>query len=281
MLQEAADRLRDAGMEPVDPQWLESDRAADIRFAGALDEARQALVPMQAEADYVVQSAQHRRKMLLVSDMDSTIITIECIDELADYAGIKSEIAEITERAMQGELDFEGALRARVALLRGLHSESIRQCINERVRLTPGAGTLLATMRDWGAHGLLVSGGFTDFVAAVAAMAGFDSMAANQLGMAGDLLTGLVEGPIVDAAEKARQLHAARERLGLDPAQVLAVGDGANDVPMIEAAIEGGGLGASYRAKATLEAKANFAIRHNDLTALLYAQGVPRSYWKA
>jgi len=280
MLAEAADRLRDAGMEPADPEWLDTGHAADICFAGALGGAWQALMPMQVYTDFLVQPMQQRRKMLLVSDMDSTIITIECIDELADYAGIKAEIAEITERAMQGELDFEGALRARVSLLRGLHRDSIRQCIDERVRLTPGAATLLATMRDWGAHGLLVSGGFTDFVAAVVEIAGFDSMAANQLGIDGDHLDGTVKGAIVDAAEKARQLHAARDRLRLDPAQVLAVGDGANDVPMIEAAIAGGGMGASYRAKPALEEKANFAIRHNDLTALLYAQGVARDRWK-
>jgi phosphoserine phosphatase len=219
--------------------------------------------------------------MLLVSDMDSTIITVECIDELADYAGIKAEIAEITERAMQGELDFEGALRARVALLKGLHCDAIRQCIEERVHLTPGAAVLVATMKGWGAHSLLVSGGFTDFVEAVVAMVGFDSMAANRLGIEGEHLTGKVEGAIVDAREKARQLVAARIKLGIDPALVLAAGDGANDILMIEAAMEGGGLGAAYHAKPALADKANFAIRHNDLTALLYAQGVSRERWAA
>lgn len=280
MLSEAADRLREAGLEPVDPEWLDADHAADIGFEGELSGGRTALSPMETAADIAVQPVAARRKMLLVSDMDSTIITVECIDELADYAGIKAEIAEITERAMQGELDFEGALRARVALLKGLHRDNITQCIDERVRLTPGAAELLATMRGWGAHGLLVSGGFTDFVAAVVGMAGFDSMAANQLGIDGDLLDGSVKGAIVDAAEKARQLHDTKARLGIDPAYVLAVGDGANDVPMIEAAISGGGIGASYRAKAALEAKANFAIRHNDLTALLHMQGVPRRHWE-
>jgi phosphoserine phosphatase len=280
-ISEACDRLRDAGAEPAEIEWLETGRVADIGFTGDIERIRSALKPLEASLDIAVQPAENRRKMLLVSDMDSTIITVECIDELADYAGIKAEIAEITERAMQGELDFEGALRARVALLKGLHRDAIRRCIEERVRLTPGADVLLATMKGWGAHSLLVSGGFTDFVEAVVAMAGFDSMAANGLGIAGEHLTGEVEGEIVDAREKARQLVAARIKLGIDPALVLAAGDGANDILMIEAAIEGGGLGAAYHAKPALADKANFAIRHYDLTALLYAQGVSRERWAA
>lgn len=281
MLSEAEDRLRAAGAEPAGHRWLEAGRAADIGFEGGVAAVREALRALESHNDICVQPAAHRRKMLLVSDMDSTIITVECIDELADYAGIKAEIAEITERAMQGELDFEGALRGRVALLKGLHRSAIRQCIDERVRLTPGADILLATMRGWGAHGLLVSGGFTDFVAAVGEMAGFDSMAANRLGISGDYLDGTVDGDIVDAHEKARQLHLARQQLGIAPEWVLAAGDGANDILMVEAAIAGGGIGASYRAKVALEAKANFAIRHNDLTALLFAQGAARSDWSS
>jgi phosphoserine phosphatase len=136
-------------------------------------------------------------------------------------------------------------------------------------------------MKGWGAHGLLVSGGFTDFVEAVVAMVGFDNMAANRLGVEEQHLTGEVEGEIVDALEKARQLVAARMRLGIDPARVLAVGDGANDMMMIEAAIEGGGLGAAYHAKPALAEKANFSIQHNDLTALLYVQGISRERWAA
>jgi phosphoserine phosphatase len=278
-LSEAMDRLRTAKATPFEPEWLEEGRVVDISFTGEIAAARGALAPLHALIDIAVQPIEHRRKMLLVSDMDSTIITVECIDELADYAGIKSEIAEITESAMQGKLDFEGALRARVALLKGLHRGAIHQCIAERVRLTQGADILLATMKIWGAHGLLVSGGFTDFVNAVAQMAGFDSMAANQLGVEGEQLTGEVEGEIVDAMEKARLLHRTRMRLAIDPALVLAVGDGANDILMIEAASDGGGVGAAYHAKPALMEKANFAIRHNDLTALLYAQGVARSAW--
>lgn len=279
LVSEAEDRLRGTGAEPEGHHWLETEKAIDITFAGDIDAVRDALRPLESQADIIVQPSVNRRKMLLVSDMDSTIITIECIDELADYAGIKAEIAEITERAMQGELDFEGALRGRVALLKGLHRQTIQQCIDERVRLTPGADILLNTMRGWGAHGLLVSGGFTDFVAAVVDMAGFDSMAANRLGVSGDYLDGTVEGDIVDAHEKARQLRQVREQLRLPPELVLAAGDGANDILMIAAAIEGGGIGAAYHAKPALAEKANFAIRHNDLTALLYAQGVARSDW--
>lgn len=279
LVSEAEDRFRGAGAEPAGHHWLETEKAIDIAFAGNIDAARDALRSLESQADIIVQPASNRRKMLLVSDMDSTIITIECIDELADYAGIKAEIAEITERAMQGQLDFEGALRARVALLKGLHRATIQQCIDERVRLTPGADIMLRTMRSWGAHGLLVSGGFTDFVAAVVDMAGFDSMAANRLGISGEYLDGTVDGEIVDAREKARQLHQACQQLGLPSELVLAAGDGANDILMVEAAIEGGGIGAAYRAKAALEVKANFAIRHNDLTALLFAQGVRRTEW--
>lgn len=279
MLSEVADRLRESGLEPGDPAWLEQGKAADLEFAGPAEAARAALHGVEESFDICIQPATNRRKMLLVSDMDSTIITVECIDELADYAGIKAQIAEITERAMQGELDFEGALRGRVALLKGLHRDTIRQCIEERVRLTPGADILLATMRGWGAHGLLVSGGFTDFVAAVADMAGFDSMAANRLGISGDYLDGTVDGGIVDAHEKARQLHSARQKLGIAPELVLAAGDGANDIMMVQAAIEGGGIGAAYHAKPALAEKANFAIRHNDLSALLFAQGVVRGEW--
>lgn len=280
-ISEACDRLRESGAEVLETLWLETGRVADIGFIGDMGRARSALKPLESSLDIAVQSTENRRKMLLVSDMDSTIITVECIDELADYAGIKAEIAEITERAMQGELDFEGALRARVALLKGLHRDAIRKCIDERVRLTPGAAVLIATMKGWDAHGLLVSGGFTDFVEAVVAMAGFDSMAANRLGIEVEHLTGNVEGEIVDASEKARQLVAARMKLGIDPALVLAAGDGANDILMVKAAIEGGGLGAAYHAKPALADQANFVIRHNDLTALLYAQGVSSERWAA
>ncbi len=278
---EATDRLRGAGLEPGAPQSIDQGRAVDIGFTGDIPVARAALAPLAATLDLAVQPVTHRRKMLLVSDMDSTIITVECIDELADYAGIKPQIAAITERAMQGELDFEAALRARVALLKGLHHDVIGLCIAERVRLMPGAAALVATMRGWGARTILVSGGFTDFVDAVGKMAGFDHTHANRLGMTDDRLSGTVEGDIVDAHEKARQLDQAQRDYGVDPRAVLSVGDGANDIMMIEAAIDGGGIGTAYHAKPALADRANFTIRHGDLTALLFAQGVPRSEWHA
>ncbi len=203
------------------------------------------------------------------------MITVECIDELADYAGIKPQIAEITERAMQGELDFVAALRARVALLKGLDEAVITQCLRERVKIMPGAQTLVRTMAAWGAHTVLISGGFTHFAENVAQQIGFAQSFANQLDIADHALTGTVSGQIVDAAVKQAQLEASAIEHGLSYAQVLAVGDGANDIPMIKAA----GLGAAYHAKPKAAAAADFAIAHNDLTALLYAQGVRRGDW--
>jgi phosphoserine phosphatase len=230
---------------------------------------------MAGIADIVVQANDDRRKMLLISDMDSTMITVECIDELADYAGIKPQIAEITERAMQGELDFTEALRARVKLLAGLDEAVIQKCLDERVRTMPGASILVQTMAGWGAHTILISGGFTHFARPVAIQIGFAEAFANHLAIADSALTGVVSGQIVDAAVKRAQLVAATARLGLSSACTLAVGDGANDIPMIEAA----GLGVAYHAKPKAEAAADFAIRHNDLTAILYAQGVRKSEW--
>ncbi len=274
-ISECCDRLNSVGHDPAEILWIEPGKAADIGFNGAIDIAREALRPMEAACDIVIQSGDHRRKMLLVSDMDSTMITVECIDELADYAGIKAEIAAVTERAMEGELDFAEALRARVALLAGLNEQVIDTCLAERVRAMPGAAILVRTMAGWGAHSLLVSGGFTRFADPVAASIGFAEARANMLDIANGRLTGTVSGDIVDAQVKREALLACQTRLGLVLEQILAVGDGANDIPMIEAA----GLGASYHAKPKAEAAATFAIRHNDLTALLYAQGVARRDW--
>lgn len=279
IISEASDRLRNGGLNVDDAEWVEQGRAIDLAFDGDLDAARTALSGLQQAVDVCVQPRANRRKMLLVSDMDSTMITVECIDELADYAGIKAQIAEVTERAMQGELDFSEALRARVALLAGLDEAMIARCLAERVRPMAGARPLVRTMAGWGAHCVLVSGGFTAFAGQVAADIGFHESKANILGIANAKLTGEVDGEIVDANVKRELLFAKRDEHAIDPATVLAVGDGANDIPMIAAAIEGGGLGVAYYAKPKAAAAANFAISHSDLTALLYAQGIPSRDW--
>ena len=273
-ISEAEDALRDAGIEPMGRSWIEDDRACDLLFSADPAVARRALEGCGA-VDVVVQGEAGRRKKLLVADMDSTMITVECIDELADYAGLKPQVAEITERAMRGELQFEAALRARVALLAGLDEAVIDRCRSERVRLTPGAGRLVRTMRRDGAMTILVSGGFTRFAEPVAAEIGFERVVANRLLGADGRLDGTVAEPIVGAAAKRATLLDALAERGLDAADALAVGDGANDIPMIEAA----GLGVAYRAKPAAAAAADARIEHGDLTALLYAQGYARAEW--
>lgn len=264
---------------PGEIEWLEPRKAVDIGFEGSIEGARDALATLEIECDIVVQPATNRRKMLLVSDMDSTMITVECIDELADYAGIKPEIAAITERAMAGELDFAEALKARVALLAGLSEDIIAQCLAERVRPMAGAETLVRTMNAWGAHSVLVSGGFTSFTGPVAEIIGLVEVHANELEIEDGKLTGALIGVIVDAAAKKRVLKNAAQVRGIDIHSTIAVGDGANDLPMIAAAVDGQGLGVGYHPRPTLAAAANFSVRHNDLSALLFAQGVPRSEW--
>ena len=219
--------------------------------------------------DHCVQVAQGRRKRLLVADMDSTIIGCECLDELADFAGVKDAVSAITERAMRGELDFEAALRERVAMLKGLPVSALQTCYDERVRLNAGAKTLISTMAASGARCLLVSGGFTFFTARVAAAAGFAEDRANRLIEAQGCLTGAVAEPILGKAAKLATLEQEARALGLDISQTVAIGDGANDLAMIEAA----GLGIAYRAKPIVAARAHARIDHSDLTALLYFQG--------
>lgn len=271
----ARDRLDAAGCSAVADGWIEQGVAADVMFAAAPDAARAALEGAFAGVDVVVQQAEGREKRLLIADMDSTMITVECIDELADYAGIKPQIAEITEAAMRGELDFEAALDARVALLAGLDERVIAQCLSDRVVDTPGAATLVRTMRARGATAILVSGGFTRFAEPVAERIGFHYAIANRLEIADGALTGRVERPIVGAHTKLETLRAAAADLGLPPEATLAIGDGANDLRMIEAA----GLGVAYRAKPIVAAAAGARIDHADLTALLYVQGIPRAAW--
>ena len=206
---------------------------------------------------------------MLIADMDSTMIPVECIDEIADFAGVKPQVAEITERAMAGEIDFEGALRARLALIRGLPEQALAQVFGERISLNPGARVLVRTMAANGAHTALVSGGFSYFTERVAAAAGFAEHRANRLLFVDGALSGAVSEPILGRAAKLQALTEIAAQHGIGPDMAMAVGDGANDISMIEAA----GLGVAYHAKPALEDKADAVIRHSDLTALLHLQG--------
>jgi phosphoserine phosphatase len=247
------------------------DLAADLPVAEA--HAAVKAVVRAAPVDFAVQPAEGRRKRLLIADMDSTIIGCECLDELADFAGVKAQVSEITERAMRGELLFEGALRERVGMLKGLSVDALLACYDDRVRLNPGARTLVRTMAAHGARCALVSGGFTFFTRRVAEAAGFHMNRANTLIEADGKLTGQVGDPILGKEAKLAALREETTALGLTPADALAVGDGANDLAMIEAA----GLGVAYRAKPIVAAQAHAKVDHADLTALLYFQGYKAS----
>ena len=218
--------------------------------------------------DIIIQPLVHRQRKLLVADMDSTMITVECIDELADYAGLKAEVSEVTERAMRGEIDFAGALRDRVALLAGLSEATVAECLRERVKLMGGAKALIQTFRANGGEAILVSGGFTHFTGPVAKEIGFDRAIANRLVVKDGALTGTVEQPIVDASTKRAVLLKALD--GRDPSVSIAIGDGANDIPMIEAA----GLGVAYHAKPKTQAAADACVRFGDLNVVRYALGL-------
>ena len=267
--------MRGAGVEPRGRSWVEPDVACDLLFSGPVRSTRDLLEGLIPGADVVVQGEAGRRKRLLVADMDSTMITVECIDELADYAGLKPQISEITERAMRGELGFEDALRERVGLLAGLDVAVIDRCRTERVRITPGAKALVRTMRRDGAYCLLVSGGFTSFADNVAEEIGFNRAFSNVLGTVAGKLDGMVGTPIVGAEAKLQAMVDAAAVAQVELADVLAIGDGANDIPMIEAA----GLGVAYRAKPKVVEAAAARIEHGDLSALLYAQGYSRNEW--
>jgi phosphoserine phosphatase len=276
------DRLVDRALgllREIDPKarfgaWIDEGDAADLLVSGEPQVIRWALESLP-EADIVVQAAEPRFRKLLVADMDSTIIGQECIDELADFAGLKREVAHITERAMQGKLDFKAALRERVALLSGLEEDAIARCLAERVIPNPGAATLVRTMRIGGAKALLVSGGFLSFAEPIAKLIGFDQVRANRLLFDGTQLSGRVEDPIVDASAKRDSLVEVREGLGLSRESVLAIGDGANDRLMIEEA----GLGVAYRAKPALAEVADARLEHHGLDALLWAQGIRKKEW--
>ena len=264
-------------------RWLSEGVAADLDFVGPRDldpkmiGARIRSVLAHDAIDIIVQPAAGRRKHLLLADMDSTMIGQECIDELADFAGFKTEVSAITERAMNGEIAFEPALRERVALLRGLPVGIVDDIMRDRLTLTPGGTTLIRTMRAHGAYTCLVSGGFTLFTSMIAKMIGFDEHRANGLLVENDTLTGEVKEPILGREAKRATLQELREAHGLDPSQTMAVGDGANDLAMLGDA----GLGYAYRAKAAVAAIADVEITHGDLTALLYAQGYRREEFVA
>jgi phosphoserine phosphatase len=248
---------------------LSPHHAFDLPVAShdALTEARDRARDFDLDINLV--TTAKRRKKLLLADMDSTIINVECLDELADMAGLKPQITAITERAMRGELEFEAALRERVGMLKGLTLDALERTYAERVRLNPGAKTLLATMRANGAHTMLVSGGFGYFTQRVAQAAGFHAERGNTLLDDGAHLTGEVATPILGREAKLQALEeaAATLQIGLD--ETLAVGDGANDVAMIQKA----GLGVAYHAQPVVAEAADASIQHNDLTALLYLQG--------
>jgi phosphoserine phosphatase len=266
------------------PRWLDPAVAVDIPFEaadaieprGVADAVRAALGTRPV--DVVVQPAERRRKKLLLADMDSTMIGQECIDELADYFGKKAHVAAITERAMRGEIEFAPALRERVGLLAGLPASVIEEVIARRITLTPGGRTLIATMRTNGAHTCLVSGGFTQFTQRIAGMIGFDEDRANTLLVGPDgKLSGRVAEPVLGREGKLAALIDLRTKWALDRADTLVVGDGANDLAMIEDA----GLGVAYHAKPKVAAAAAARIDHGDLTALLYAQGYAREEFVA
>src|SRR6516165_10302299 len=279
----AIERARRALPSAQAPVWLDPGIAADIPFAGSqehkeangkralADRVRAALAGI--EADVVLQPMSGRRKRLFLADMDSTMIGQECIDELADYAGVKPQVAAITERAMRGEIEFAPALRERVALLKGLPATTVDEVIVKRIRLTPGARTLVATLRKNGVYTCLVTGGFTLFTQRIAALIGFHENRANTLIVdGGGRLTGQVAEPIFGRDAKLATLMELTRRLAIAPEATLVAGDGANDIAMIEAA----GLGVAYHAKPSVAKAAAARIDHGDLTALLYAQGYRR-----
>jgi phosphoserine phosphatase len=260
--------------------WLFDGVAADIPFGAEshtkdeLHAIEQRLREIRGDLpiDIVVQPIGFRRKKLFLADMDSTMIGQECIDELADFAGLKAHVAAITERAMRGEIAFEPALRERVALLKDLPASVVDEVLAKRITLTPGGRELVATMRAHGAYTCLVSGGFTLFTRAVAAKIGFQENRANELIVSDGKFTGEVKEPILGRAAKLATLVDLVESFDLDDIDTLVVGDGANDLAMIQAA----GLGVAYHAKPAVAAAAAARIDHCDLTALLYAQGYKR-----
>ncbi len=265
--------IKALGISGHDHTDLSDGQACDILFDyPSLEEAKRKLqggLDAVEGLDWAIQHDKNRRKKLLLADMDSTMIPVECIDELADFVGLKEKVSAITEAAMRGELNFEAALTERVALLKGLTTDQLAACYNDRISLMGGAKTLIQTMKANGAYTALVSGGFTYFTAKVAANIGFDMNHANLLEIEEGALTGHVVPPICGATTKLEALQRLASEQNLMREDILAVGDGANDIPMIEAA----GLGIAYHAKPKTQAAATAAVRYGDLTSLLYFQG--------
>jgi phosphoserine phosphatase len=272
----------DALPHPGAPRLLAAGIAAEVPFARP--DAPLAMIAERLRAalggrpiDVAALPEAHRRKKLLLADMDSTMIRQECIDELADYVGLKSEVSAITARAMRGEIAFEPALRERVALLRGLPESVVDEIVATRLDLMPGGKALVATMRRDGAYAALVSGGFTAFTSRIGRMFGFDEDRSNILDIEDGKLAGTVRDPILGKEAKKASLIELRSRLGLAPEQTMAVGDGANDLAMLGEA----GLGIALHAKPAVAAAAHVRIDHGDLTALLYLQGYRKDEFAA
>ncbi len=251
-------------------RWLMPDFCAEFDLGVMPDNVPNVWSDLQKlRVDLCVQASEGRKKHLLLADMDSTMIEQECIDELASVAGIGAQVADITARAMNGEIAFEGALRERVALLRGLDRSVIDTVLREQITYMPGGKTLVSTMKSVGAYCALVSGGFTVFTGPVAAHLGFDEHRSNQFEMSGGKLTGSVIPPIVGKDAKVAALEELTSKLGISENEVLAVGDGANDLGMLTLA----GMGVALHAKPSVQEQVNFRINHGDLTSLLFLQG--------
>lgn len=258
--------------------WLAPDEAAEFPLEQMPANRWQVWQDLQALGiDLVVQPADGRRKKMLLADMDSTMIEQECIDELADEAGVGAQVKDITARAMNGELDFDGALTERVGLLKGLAVDIIGHVLDTRITFMPGGPVLLATMKANGGYCALVSGGFTAFTARVAEALGFDENRANTLLAENGVLTGDVARPILGREAKVRALEEISARLGISEAEVMAVGDGANDLGMLSRA----GAGVALHAKPSVAAECDIRVNQGDLTALLYLQGYAKSEFAA